>query len=92
MYKPITFLLKYIFKTAGKVEVQGREKLPEGGPYVVACTHTSFMDVLMLATGMYPTQIHYMAKKNYLKGNSKIGSLKCKCIPCRSCESRTKYT
>ena len=30
MYKPITFLLKYIFKTAGKVEVQGREKLPEG--------------------------------------------------------------
>lgn len=29
MYKPITFLLKYIFKTAGKVEVQGREKLPE---------------------------------------------------------------
>ncbi len=71
------FLLKYIFKTAGKVEVQGREKLPEGGPYVVACTHTSFMDVLMLATGMYPTQIHYMAKKkNYLKGNSKIGSLK----------------
>ena len=23
--KPITFLLKYIFKTAGKVEVQGRE-------------------------------------------------------------------
>ena len=31
MYKPITFLLKYIFKTAGKVEVQGREKLPEGG-------------------------------------------------------------
>ena len=60
-------MLKYIFKTAGKVEVQGREKLPEGGPYVVACTHTSFMDVLMLATGMYPTEIHYMAKKNYLK-------------------------
>lgn len=49
MYKPITFLLKYIFKTAGKVEVQGREKLPEGGPYVVACTHTSFMDVLMFS-------------------------------------------
>ncbi|MEY8350424.1 1-acyl-sn-glycerol-3-phosphate acyltransferase [Bacillus cereus] len=63
MYKPITFSLKYIFKTLGKVEVQGREKLPEGGPYVVACTHTSFMDVLMLAAGMYPTEIHYMAKK-----------------------------
>lgn len=55
MYKPITFSLKYIFKMAGKVEVQGREKLPEDGPYVVACTHTSFMDVLMLAAGMYPT-------------------------------------
>ena len=71
MYKPITFLLKYIFKTAGKVEVQGREKLPEGGPYVVACTHTSFMDVLMLATGMYPTQIHYMAKKELFEGKFK---------------------
>ncbi|MCR8860291.1 1-acyl-sn-glycerol-3-phosphate acyltransferase [Bacillus pseudomycoides] len=63
MYKLITFLLKYIFKTLGKVEVQGKEKLPEGGPYVIACTHTSFMDVLMLAAGMYPTEIHYMAKK-----------------------------
>ncbi len=63
MYKPITFSLKYIFKTVGKVEIQGKEKLPEGGPYVVACTHTSFMDVLMLAAGMYPTEIHYMAKK-----------------------------
>ncbi len=63
MYKPITCLLKYIFKTVGKVEVQGKEKLPKEGPYVVACTHTSFMDVLMLATGMYPTEIHYMAKK-----------------------------
>ena len=71
MYKPITFLLKYIFKTAGKVEVQGREKLPEGGPYVVACTHTSFMDVLMLATGMYPTEIHYMAKKELFEGKFK---------------------
>ena len=40
----------------------------------------------MLATGMYPTQIHYMAKKLF-EGNSKIGSLKCKCIPCRSRES-----
>ncbi|PFW97862.1 1-acyl-sn-glycerol-3-phosphate acyltransferase [Bacillus pseudomycoides] len=63
MYKLITFLLKYIFKTLGKVEVQGKEKLPEGGPYVIACTHTSFMDVLMLAAGMYPTEIYYMAKK-----------------------------
>ncbi len=63
MYKPIACLLKYIFKTVGKVEVQGKEKLPKEGPYVVACTHTSFMDVLMLATGMYPTEIHYMAKK-----------------------------
>ena len=73
-------MLKYIFKTAGKVEVQGREKLPEGAPYVVACTHTSFMDVLMLATGMYPTQIHYMAKELF-EGKFKNGSLKCKCIP-----------
>ena len=71
MYKPITFLLKYIFKTAGKVEVQGREKLPEGGPYVVACTHTSFMDVLMLATGC--TQQRFITwPKELFEGNSKL--------------------
>ena len=35
MYKPITFLLKYIFKTAGKVEVQGREKLPKVDPMLL---------------------------------------------------------
>ncbi|MDM5153008.1 1-acyl-sn-glycerol-3-phosphate acyltransferase [Bacillus sp. DX1.1] len=63
MYKFITVSLKYIFKIFGKVEIHGKEKLPQDGPYVVACTHTSFMDVLMLAAGMVPTQIHYMAKK-----------------------------
>lgn len=63
MYKLITFLLKYIFQIFGKMCVQGKEKIPQDGPYVVACTHTSFMDVLMLAAGMHPTEIHYMAKK-----------------------------
>lgn len=63
MYKTITNILKTTFHTFGKVEVYGKEKLPKEGPYVVACTHTSWMDVVMLATEMLPTEIHYMAKK-----------------------------
>ncbi|PEZ05969.1 1-acyl-sn-glycerol-3-phosphate acyltransferase [Bacillus sp. AFS018417] len=72
MYTFITKLLKYIFKTFGKVEVYEKEKLPQGGAYVVACTHTSWMDVVMLATGMLPTKIHYMAKKELFQ--SKFGN------------------
>lgn len=72
MYTFIVRLLKYIFKTFGKVEVYGKEKLPQSGAYVVACTHTSWMDVVMLATGMLPTKIYYMAKKELFE--SKFGN------------------
>ncbi|MGF9966224.1 lysophospholipid acyltransferase family protein [Bacillus rhizoplanae] len=72
MYTFITRSLKYIFKTFGKVEVYGKEKLPQDGAYVVACTHTSWMDVVMLAAGMLPTKIHYMAKKELFQ--SKFGN------------------
>ncbi|MGG0184755.1 lysophospholipid acyltransferase family protein [Bacillus rhizoplanae] len=72
MYTFITRSLKYIFKTFGKVEVYGKEKLPQDRAYVVACTHTSWMDVVMLATGMLPTKIHYMAKKELFQ--SKFGN------------------
>ncbi|WP_369901443.1 lysophospholipid acyltransferase family protein [Bacillus manliponensis] len=63
MYKMITNILRTTFHTFGKVETYGKENLPENGPYVVACTHTSWMDVVMLANEMLPTEIHYMAKK-----------------------------
>ena len=75
MYKPITFLLKYIFKTAGKVEVQGREKLPEGG--VCCCVYTyKFYGCINVSYRDVPNSNSLHGKKNYLKGNSKIGSLK----------------
>src|SRR5699024_1405022 len=31
--------------------------------YVIACTHTGWVDILWLGVSMLPTKIHYMAKK-----------------------------
>ena len=72
MYKPITFLLKYIFKTAGKVEVQGREKLPEGGPYVVGVYTYKFYGCINVSYRDVPNRDSLHGQKELFEGNSKL--------------------
>jgi 1-acyl-sn-glycerol-3-phosphate acyltransferase len=37
------------------------------GSYIIACTHTGWVDILWLGSAMLPKQIHYMAKKELFK-------------------------
>ncbi|WP_323704569.1 lysophospholipid acyltransferase family protein [Mammaliicoccus sp. Dog046] len=63
MYKFASSLLHNVFQKFGKQIVTiNKEKVPEE-PYIVTCTHTGYVEVIMLALSLYPTEINYMAKK-----------------------------
>ncbi|WP_249660730.1 1-acyl-sn-glycerol-3-phosphate acyltransferase [Lysinibacillus fusiformis] len=64
MYKLVANLVKVILKLMGsKARVYGEENLPKEGGYIIACTHTGYVDILNLGVAMYPQEIHFMAKK-----------------------------
>lgn len=63
MYHFIANLVKGILTTTGGIKVFNKEQLPKDGAYVVACTHTGYIDILWLGVSLLPRQIHYMAKK-----------------------------
>lgn len=63
MYYFAAYALKVILSLFGRVKVFHKEKLPESGGYIIACTHSGWVDILWLGVSLLPTKIHYMAKK-----------------------------
>lgn len=63
MYYFIGYLVKVILSIFGFVKVHDAEKLPEDKGFVLACTHTGWVDILWLGCSILPKKIHYMAKK-----------------------------
>lgn len=66
MIKIYTLLSKFapiLMILFGKLKVVNKDLLPKEGGYVIACTHTGWIEVIWLAISILPRQIHYMAKK-----------------------------
>ncbi|WP_341300758.1 1-acyl-sn-glycerol-3-phosphate acyltransferase [Lysinibacillus sp. FSL H8-0500] len=64
MYKFAANVVKVLLKLMGsKARVYGEENLPKDGGFIVACTHTGYVDILNLGVAMYPREVHFMAKK-----------------------------
>jgi len=63
VYHFIATIVKGILTATGGIKVYNKEHLPKDGAYVVACTHTGYIDILWLGVSLLPRQIHYMAKK-----------------------------
>ncbi|MEC1177952.1 lysophospholipid acyltransferase family protein [Metasolibacillus meyeri] len=64
MYKLAANICKVTLKINGsKAKVYGEENLPEDGGFVIACTHTGYIDIINLGVSIYPREIHFMAKK-----------------------------
>lgn len=58
------YLLKIILSIFGPVKVYDKENLPKNEEgYVLACTHTGWVDILWLGISILPTKVNYMAKK-----------------------------
>lgn len=67
MYYFVGYLCKFILSIFGRLKVHGREKLPQSDGYVIACTHTGWVDILWLGVSILPLKIHYMAKIELFK-------------------------
>lgn len=50
----------------GKLVIENANKQPIT-PYIVVCTHTTWLDILFLAFSLWPTPIFYMAKQELFK-------------------------
>ena len=62
MYYFVGYLAKIILSLFGRLEVSQKEKLPKSGGFVIACTHTGWVDILWLGISILPLKINYMAK------------------------------
>ncbi|AXI07826.1 1-acylglycerol-3-phosphate O-acyltransferase [Oceanobacillus sp. 143] len=63
MYHFAAYVVKIILNLFGRIKVFQKEKIPTSGGYVIACTHTGWVDILWLGVSLLPVKIHYMAKK-----------------------------
>lgn len=64
VYKLAANVVKFILQLNGaKAKVYGKENLPQEGGFVIACTHTGYVDILNLGVSIIPREIHFMAKK-----------------------------
>src|SRR5699024_6302158 len=67
MYNFAANIVKIILRIFGKIHIHDKANLPQSGGYVIACTHTGWVDILWLGVSVMPVQIHYMAKKELFK-------------------------
>lgn len=63
MYRIVAYSLKFILRLFGKLHVYDKKNIPKEGAYVIACTHTGWVDVLYLGIALLPYKINFMAKK-----------------------------
>lgn len=63
MYVFAANVVKVFLSLFGRIKTYDKENLPESGGYIIACTHTGWVDILWLGVATLPVQIHYMAKK-----------------------------
>lgn len=63
MYTFAANIVKIFLNLFGRIQIYNKEKLSEqSGGYIIACTHTGWVDILWLGVSIMPLKIHYMAK------------------------------
>lgn len=67
MYYFIGYTLKLILSAFGRLTVHNKEKIPTTGGYVLACTHTGWLDIFWLGISLLPRKINFMAKIELFK-------------------------
>lgn len=63
MYYFAGYALKILLSLFGPLKVFNKEQLLKDRGYVLACTHTSWLDIIFLGIAVLPTKINFMAKK-----------------------------
>ena len=67
MFPIIQPLSKPLVKAMFRYKVVGKENLPEGGGYIIACNHVTALDPVYLVSSVFPKPVHFMAKIELFK-------------------------
>ncbi len=71
MYKIVAAIARTIlFINGAKAKEYGKENVPTEGGFIIACTHTGYVDIFNLGASIYPREIHFMAKKQLFEMKS----------------------
>ena len=71
MYKIVAAIARTIlFVNGAKAKEFGKENVPTEGGFILACTHTGYVDIFNLGASIYPREIHFMAKKQLFEMKS----------------------
>lgn len=64
IYNLAAIIVKLFLNIFGRLKIYQKEKLPseQDEGFLIACTHTGWVDILWLGVAVYPVKIHYMAK------------------------------
>lgn len=60
--------LKIFLSLFGFLKIYQKENVPQDKGFVLACTHTGWVDILWLGVSILPTKVYYMAKKELFEG------------------------
>lgn len=66
VYRLSRISLRVLFWLGGGMEVRGQENVPPDGPLVVACSHASYLDPMILGAA-FDRDLHFMARKTLFK-------------------------
>lgn len=69
IYSVVAWIIWAFLHLFYRFRVEGKEHLPTTSGYVIACTHTGWLDVLVLGVSIYPHKVYYMAKKELFENS-----------------------
>jgi|SRR5690625_3366264 len=63
MYTFSRYVAMFFLSLFGRLKEYDKKNIPVKDGFVLACTHTGWVDILWLGISVYPIPVHYMAKK-----------------------------
>ena len=67
MYFITVSLIVFILKVFFRIEIRGKENIPQQGAFILACNHTSYFDPPILAAGCFFRRLNFLAKEELFR-------------------------
>ena len=65
-YYAATFLIRNLARLIFRLKIIGKENIPPGGPFILACNHISYYDPPLIGSS-FKREIHFLAKKELFR-------------------------
>lgn len=66
-YRLLNTVCRFIKQQCAREVILGRENVPIGGGFIMACTHVSHMEPMLISTILHDRPIHWMARLEFYR-------------------------